>query len=217
MTNDDLIQEYDALKNGCGMVRLTNWTLLELTGADRKSFLHNFCTADVKALEDGKTTEAFVLNGKGKILGFVHVAALADRLLLAGAGAQAKALIEHLDKYIIREDVAVEDVSNSYRARIAPLGKDVEPGDMNRCTVADGEGMITGCGELAGPCRFELLPTSEQDSSAETISGLNCEASASSFKMLLALGPSIMSISNDSGGLLRNAIPITTTIRIGKK
>ena len=110
MTNDNSLNQYQALKHGCGYVELDNWTLLELSGADRKKFVHNFCTADVNGLQDNHTTEAFVLNGKGKILGHVHLVALPDRLLMVGAGDQAAALIEHLDRYIIRDDVAIKDL-----------------------------------------------------------------------------------------------------------
>ena len=110
MTNDNSLNQYQALKHGCGYVELDNWTLLELSGADRKKFVHNFCTADVNGLQDNHTTEAFVLNGKGKILGHVHLVALPDRLLMVGAGDQAATLIEHLDRYIIRDDVAIKDL-----------------------------------------------------------------------------------------------------------
>lgn len=168
MTNDELTQQYDALKNGCGMVELSNWTLLELSGADRKSFLHNFCTADIKALDDGKTTEAFVLNGKGKILGFVHVVALADRLLLAGAGSQAKALIEHLDKYIIREDVTINDLSDTSEfifvggKQSASILKDafqveVDFGSSQDCKFGSEVSFAILHGEIAGPGFLLLL------------------------------------------------------------
>ena len=112
MTNNDSIKQYEALTTGCGLVRLSDWTLLELTGADRCKFLHNFCTADINGLEENHATEAFVLNGKGKILGYTHVVSLPDRLLLVGAGSQATTLIEHLDRYIIRDDVKIRDMSN---------------------------------------------------------------------------------------------------------
>ena len=111
MSNDDFLKQYQMLKHGCGYVELDNWTLLELTGVDRKKFVHNFCTADVNGLQDNHTTEAFVLNGKGKILGHVHLVALPDRLLLVGAGDQANTLVEHLDRYIIRDDVAIKDLT----------------------------------------------------------------------------------------------------------
>ena len=190
MTNADLIQEYDALKNGCGMVRLTNWSLLELTGADRKSFLHNFCTADVKALEDGKTTEAFVLNGKGKILGFVHVAALADRLLLAGAGAQAKALIEHLDKYIIREDVTIKDLFDESEfvfvggtAAASNLKEafqvELEFGGTQDCTTGSGINFAILHGEIAGPGFLLLVNKKHYSKVVELVGGCTaCTAEA---------------------------------------
>lgn len=106
-----VVDEYDSLTNGCGFVRLPRRTLLELTGTDRRKFLHNFCTADVNSLDDGATTEAFVLNGKGKVSGHVLLISFSDRLLMSGSGNQAATLVEHLDRYIIREDVSIADNS----------------------------------------------------------------------------------------------------------
>lgn len=178
-------EEYQALREGSGFVWHEDRALLRFSGPDAAKFLHNFCTANVNALESGDVTEGFVLDSRGKTISFGHILRLQQEIYWTAASkAHAEGLRAHFDKYIIREDVAVEDVSNSYRARIAPLGKDVEPGDMNRCTVADGEGMITGCGELAGPCRFELLPTSEQDSSAETMGERSMECSLAALEMV---------------------------------
>ena len=101
----DLQNEFSALTKSAGFVRLPSRTLVRVTGADRASFLHNFCTADVKSLGPGKATEAFVLNGKGKIISHVLLLSLEDQIFLSGVGQQASELIQHLDRYIIREDV----------------------------------------------------------------------------------------------------------------
>jgi folate-binding protein YgfZ len=105
--------QYRCLTVESGYVALVNRTLISITGKDRHQLLHSFCTADIKALGPGQGTEAFVLNDKGKILGYVLVLALEDRLLLSGAGDQTNTLIEHLDKYVIREDVQFADQSHS--------------------------------------------------------------------------------------------------------
>lgn len=185
MTDDELKLQYDTLKTGCGMIELRDWTLLELSGADRKSFLHNFCTADIKALDDGKTTEAFVLNGKGKIIGFVHVAALTDRLLLAGAGSQAKALVEHLDKYIIREDVTIKDLCNVTEfifvggEKAAAVLNDafqikVAFGDSDDCKLGTEASFTIVHGEIAGPGYLLLVNKADYaDVSAEILGRCN--------------------------------------------
>lgn len=100
---------YLAATQGAAWCRLSNWSLLELTGEDRKKFLHGFCTNEIVAMEEGQVTEAFVLDGKGKTLGYFHVACLADRLWLLGHGDQAGPVSEHLDRYLIREKVTITD------------------------------------------------------------------------------------------------------------
>lgn len=114
-------EDYQALTGGTGYTALNDHFLIELTGADRKSFLHNYCTADIKALPDGQCCQAFVLNPKGKILLFVHVVALADALwMLAANRDDAPVLIEHLDKYLIRDDVRISDLSSHKQMDFVP-------------------------------------------------------------------------------------------------
>jgi len=105
--------EVDCLKNEAGFVRLTDFGVIELTGEDRQKFLHSFCTADIKKLEPGDQTEAFILNGKGKSLCFANVLACTDRLLLVfNQASTAPDVIAHLDMYLIREDVELSDKSS---------------------------------------------------------------------------------------------------------
>jgi folate-binding protein YgfZ len=114
MSDPSLKSQYDALKSGAGFVELPHRGCIRLTGADRQSFFHNFCTNDIKQLGPGQICEAFVLNSKGKILGFVHAVADEDELLLLGHGDQGPALIQHLDMYLIREKVELSDASSEF-------------------------------------------------------------------------------------------------------
>ena len=87
--SDDLKKQHEALSSAAGFVVLEDRCFVRLTGSDRQAFFHNFCTNEIKQLESGQVCEAFVLNSKGKILGFVHAIALDDELLLTGHGDQA--------------------------------------------------------------------------------------------------------------------------------
>ena len=105
----DLGSQYDSLTNASGFVELTGRSFVSIKGEDRRKFLHSFCTNDIKELPDGGVCEAFVLNEKGKLLGYTHVIASKDELLLTGHGQQSQILIDHLDKYIIRDDVELSN------------------------------------------------------------------------------------------------------------
>lgn len=100
---------YHALKQGSGYVPLAGRTQIEVTGGDRAKLLHSFCTANVNALSPGEGCEAFILNGKGKVLGFVYLFCQVDSIVMETVPDQAEKLIAHLDRYVIREDVRFQD------------------------------------------------------------------------------------------------------------
>ena len=102
-------REYQALRTGPAMVGLANWSSVRVTGPDRLTFLHNFCTNDVKRLVPGASCEAFFTNVKGKIVGHGMISCRSDELVIVGAPGQAARIIEHLERYIIREDVQLAD------------------------------------------------------------------------------------------------------------
>lgn len=91
--------------------RIPQQTLLRLTGGDRQKWLHNFCTADIKSLEPGQGCEAFVLNVKGKTMAHIIVLASKYDLIVLLVGQPETPLVEHFEKYIITEDVRIEDLS----------------------------------------------------------------------------------------------------------
>jgi tRNA-modifying protein YgfZ len=104
-----LAAEQAMLSEGSGFVRLPEETCLELGGRDCQTFLHGMCTQNIRDLAAGQGTEAFITNGQGKVVGYVHVRCHAERLELVTAPGQAEFLTRHLDKYIIREDVQILD------------------------------------------------------------------------------------------------------------
>ena len=80
---------------------------LRIAGADRVTFLHGQCTNDVKRLRVGESCYAAFLNAKGKMRGDGYVVCLEDSFLVeASVG-----LLASLEKFIITEDVTIEDVS----------------------------------------------------------------------------------------------------------
>lgn len=145
-TNADFDQQYNALRRGCGMVELADWSSVSLTGADRQKFLNSFCTNDVKKLAPGESCEAFIPNAKGRILGHGLISCRENELVFIGTPNQAVRIIEHLDRYIIREDVQLRDTTaeRSYlllSGGAATHGKAVDGGLFFRWNLVDGEGV----------------------------------------------------------------------------
>jgi folate-binding protein YgfZ len=111
---DNLLPQYAALTRDTGVVDFSSRTQIELTGADRAAFLHNFCTNEIKKLQPGGGCEAFITSTQGKILGHVLVFCRSDSLVLETVPGQAQALIAHLDRYLIREKVELHDRSSEW-------------------------------------------------------------------------------------------------------
>lgn len=109
------LDDYRALCGGYGSVELVDWSSVTLTGADRQAFLNNFSTNEVKKLAPGEHCEAFLTSVKGKVLGHVLVHCRGHELVLITVPGQATKIIEHLERYVIREDVQLEDTTAKRR------------------------------------------------------------------------------------------------------
>ncbi len=93
-------------------------TRLKVTGSDRVAFLHGQCTNDIQRLRTGESCYAAFLNAKGKMRGDAYIVCLDDAFLLdASDGLQAS-----LEKFIITEDVTIEDVSRQWRSYLVLEG-----------------------------------------------------------------------------------------------
>lgn len=104
--------EFQAAQNGVAICDWTDRCQLEVTGNDRVTFLHNFCTNDVRRLQPGEGCEAFLTSIKGRILGHVGIFAGSDAHWIDSPAGTAADLLAHLDRYIITEDVTLRHASD---------------------------------------------------------------------------------------------------------
>jgi folate-binding protein YgfZ len=109
-----VLEEYATLHSAAGFVALPGRSQFEMTGADRVTFLHGFCTADIKKLQPGQGSEAFITNHQGKAAGHGIVFCEADRLIFDGAAGQAEKLISHLDRFVIGERIEFRNRSQDW-------------------------------------------------------------------------------------------------------
>ena len=80
-------------------------TQLELTGADRQKYLHNFCSNEIRNLRPGQSCEAFLTTIQGKIKAHIFVFAEEQSLWIDARPGYEELLFNHLDKYLITENV----------------------------------------------------------------------------------------------------------------
>ena len=84
---------------------------IRLTGEDRARLLHAMTTNDIKALAPGDGCYVFFLNAQGRILADANILCGAENLLLDTEPETTAKVYEHLDKFIIADDVALEDLT----------------------------------------------------------------------------------------------------------
>lgn len=86
---------------------------LRVTGADRLRFLNGQLTNDVRKASQTNAIEACVLNAKGKMDAHVFVHTESDSFLLDADSVLQSSLQARLERYIIADDVQIEDVTKS--------------------------------------------------------------------------------------------------------
>ncbi len=102
---------YWALREGAAWRDLSGRGKIAASGEDRARLLHAMTTNDVQRLTPGTGCYAYFLNAQGRILADVNVLCRPDRFLLDTEPETRAAVLEHLDKFIIADDVALEDIT----------------------------------------------------------------------------------------------------------
>jgi aminomethyltransferase len=114
---------YRALHQGAAVLDLSLRGKIRVTGEDRARLLHAMSTNDVQGLRPGQGCYLFFLNAQGRILGDANLLCFQDHLLLDIEPETRTKLHEHLDRYIIADDVTLEDPTDQ-TATVAVEGPD---------------------------------------------------------------------------------------------
>lgn len=89
--------------------------VLRATGKDAQDYLHRMTTQDLNRLAPGASAYAAVLTAKGHLLADAHVLVEPDGVLLVLDPRAAADARPHLEKFVIMDDVAFEDLSPALR------------------------------------------------------------------------------------------------------
>ena len=92
---------------------------LVVTGNDRAKYLHNFCTNQVRELPAGSACEAFFCDVKARLIAHGYVLAFEDCHEIWMLAGNEVALLQHLNRYIITEDVTIRSTTASTNAVFA--------------------------------------------------------------------------------------------------
>ncbi len=102
--------ELRALAYGAGIYDLGYRTFLRATGKDRVRWLNGMITQAVKTMTPSQVGYTLVLNAQGRIQGDADVCVSDDFLLLETDRSQSERLLAHLRRFIIMDDVKLEEL-----------------------------------------------------------------------------------------------------------
>jgi folate-binding protein YgfZ len=103
----DAAKEVETARRASAAIDLAWRAVIVLRGRDRARFLHGMCTNEIKKLAPGDGRLAAVVNRQGKMVGEIVVHATQEALLLATERSNAAALIEHLARFVVADDVSM--------------------------------------------------------------------------------------------------------------
>jgi aminomethyltransferase len=104
---------YTALRESAAWLDLSSRGVIRVTGEDRARLLHAMTTAHVKDLTPGEWRYAFFLSAQGRILADANILCREQDFLIDTEPGSRLRLYEHLDKFIIADDVILEDLSET--------------------------------------------------------------------------------------------------------
>jgi aminomethyltransferase len=108
-----MLQGYDALRESAAWFDLSGRGEIIATGRDRARLLHSITTNHIKDLAPGEGCYAFVLTPQGRIQADLNVFCEAERFLLDTEPETRARLLSFIGKYIIADDVTLEDISDA--------------------------------------------------------------------------------------------------------
>ncbi len=117
-------EEWSAVREGVGLLDARLRRLWVLVGSDRISFLQGMVTADVSRLPVGRGTYAAAVTVQGRVVSDLRVYALNDGFWLDVPASHAERLREHLERYIVADDVEFREAESAplmiLEGRLAP-------------------------------------------------------------------------------------------------
>lgn len=109
MTTSSASEEAGWLERGAGVRALDERVLVSVRGDDARTWLNGQITNDVRTTSPGDAVYALVIHVKGRVLADLFVLDRGDEgLAMTLPRANLPALLEHFDKYVIMEDVALD-------------------------------------------------------------------------------------------------------------
>jgi folate-binding protein YgfZ len=108
----DVAREYKFARESVGLIDKNYRAVISFTGKDRARYLNAMLTNNIRDLAPGQGNISLLLSAQGRIMAEVETLALDDRLLVVSYAMIRQRLIETFDKFIIMDDVTLEDLTD---------------------------------------------------------------------------------------------------------
>jgi folate-binding protein YgfZ len=151
----DLATEYRAVRESVGLVDTNFRAFFSFKGPDRQRYLNAVLTSNVRDLKAGQGAVGLLLNPQGHILAEIETFLSEDRILAASHAMVRERTFAALDKFIIMDDVTLEDVTDATGTldlagpRTAPLLAECGANGFDAMTLLAHEEIVVG----QIPCR----------------------------------------------------------------
>ncbi len=109
----DFKAEYEAVRHTVAVVDTNFRAIFSLAGPDRQRYLNAILTSNVRDLKTGQGTIGLLLTPQGHILAEIETLAGEDKILAVSHAMVRERTFATLDKFIIMDDVTLEDVTAS--------------------------------------------------------------------------------------------------------
>ncbi|MDE0187259.1 MAG: aminomethyltransferase family protein [Candidatus Poribacteria bacterium] len=107
----DPLEEHRAVRTGVGIIDFSHRGRVRLTGEDRAKYLHRIISNDVEGLSVGEGNYATILTNRGKLIADMSVYVLEEAITIETNADTTQILAQELDKYLIADDVVIENVT----------------------------------------------------------------------------------------------------------
>ncbi len=173
-------QGYVALRETAAWIDLSGRGKVRVAGEDRARLLHAMTSQDIESMQPGEGGYAFFLNAQGRILADANIFCCEDHFLLDTESETARKVYEHLDRYIIADDVTLADEAEltatlaiegpGAESALRDLGATLPENDYG--TVGWEDRTVARVSSTGAPGFFVFLPASTKDDFVRRLAGL---------------------------------------------
>jgi folate-binding protein YgfZ len=153
-----------ALGRSAGFRVLDERAVVRMTGDDRVSFLHGMCSADVKGAKPGSILPGLFLTEHAHVIGEFFLWVVEDALIIEAEREGWPRSREHLERFLVADDVEIEETGLSVLDVEGPGACEVltragigEAQALEPWTCAKAAARVTGCMPRFGARAWSLL------------------------------------------------------------